>query len=630
MASATERTIKRSFGRCFDLFTPKQKVFACVGEISTVAAEVGVLGNTFGWEEESSLTNATGIFLSIPTDEADTIDEIAATAPNAAFVFLGGDRGTKKNTLLQGLERQGYRILFERGNVTYLMNRRTEIDVLKRGLSLGDKEVTDFLRQSRRQAPNLPKDTPVDLISVEASDLLTSRRFDIAIKALYGRLWKEKRAETFRNFAYYEQALRITGPGEQIDEYDGTGKSGLDQFRTAFHRLICPLDPGDVPAVPISESWTAFDGAHRIAAAIVMKRRAHAARFSASSRNLADAVFFKSSSHGHPQCPTEILDEAAIEYCRVKKGLALVLIFPAVASDKFAIETLSSAAQIVYQNSFALSPEAGGALLRQAYLGHAWLQEEGESSGFAFKLKGCFPFAGTVRAVLVDGCEPSELRTIKDKIRLHYGIGNHSIHFTDGDDEVLRVARVVFNQNSLDLLRMGIGGQSRFHQMLFAYRDWLEENSLDEEAFCIDGSAILALLGLRECRDLDFLYHGDADALPALPEKTDCHNDVAHYHSHAISDLVGDPRLHCWYMGVKFCTARVVAESKQRRGEPKDRIDVALLQSRLLTNSPRVLKKLLVHSARTKSYFRARVRGLIEKLKKSLRPFVHAVRRRWP
>lgn len=628
MAALTERTIERSFGRCFDLFTPERKIFSCVGEISHVATEIDVLRNAFGWKEGNSLTEATGIFFSIPNSDADTIDKIIATTPKAAFVFLAVEWRAKKNQLVERLERHGYRILFERGNVTYLTDRRTEPEVLKEGLSLGDEEVVDFLRQSWRRVSNLPKETPVDFISAVASDLLTPKRFDIAIKALYGRLWSEGRALNWRDFAYFEQGLRVTGPGDDISERDGTGKSGIGQFRTAFHSLLRELDPNDVPAVPVDGSWTAFDGAHRIAAAIVMNRRVHVARIESPSKCLASATFLAGTTHGHPPCPAEILDEAAIEYCRVKQGLALALIFPTAASEKFAINSLSRAGSIVYRKDIDLSPHGGGALLRQAYFGHAWLQDESKDSGFASKLKSCFPFRGTVRVVLIDECEPNTLRSVKERIRSHYGVGNHSIHITDGDEEVLRLARVLFNQNSIDLLLMGIGELPRFHKMIFAYRDWLEHSGLDEEAVCIDGSAILALLGLRECRDIDFLFHGEEKALPAPPSGIDCHNDFARYHHHAIPDLVGDPRLHCWYMGIKFCTPHLVSKMKERRNEAKDRADVILLRSKLLMERPHWINSLLVKRIRAEGYMRARASRLLQRIKGPLRPIVRAIRRR--
>ena len=529
------------------------------------------------------------------------------SAPHLNLVLLAVEPGGRKTPVIAKLEGHGFRILCERGQVTILSSIRDKVEVLAPRRRLGDPEIWDRLEPSWHRMMHWPSSTSADLVSVPAPVLLTPERFDIAIKCLYGRLWMQKRAPGWRDTAYLEQVLRITGAGETIQEYDGSGKWGFGQYMSAYHSLLQDLEPGGLPVVPADESWIAFDGAHRIAAAIVMDRRVHVARIDAPSPCVADAPFFAGASHGHPPCSEEILDEAAIEYCRVKKGLALALIFPVVPSETYAIDRLRGVGRIVYQKDVVLSPDAGRALLRQVYLGHPWLQGEGESAGFASKVEGCFPFRGVARAVLIDDCDMRALRSEKERIRSHYRLGNHSIHITDGDEEVLRVARVMFNGNSVALLRAGIGEYPGFHRRIFAYRGWLERRAVDEEAFCVDAGAVLALLGLRECRDIDFLYHGDTDSMPAPPDGIDCHNDLERYHRHTIANLVGDPRLHCWYMGIKFCAPHVVAEMKRCRGETKDLADIALLASRLprLQDRQRPLDQLIVKMTSLRNHARA-------------------------
>lgn len=604
-----------------------ENVFTCIGSDENFSSEIAAL-RELGWEEElltKGDKSARCLLLNATDCELGDLRGRLDGLPRIELILIHAESGTKKTSYLAMLEKLDFRIVMERGSITYLSNNRTEVKFLISGRQLDEPEVRSALERSWRRIRNLPGSTSVDLLSVDATLLLVPDRFDIAIKALYARLWLAGCAQRWRNYAYFEQALRITGPELEINEHDGSGKSGIDQFLTSFHRLLTDVDPSEIPMVPVDGNWCAFDGSHRVAAAIVMGRKVEVAQIDTASTSYPSAAYFLGRSHGHKPCPSEILDEAAIEYCRIKNGLVLALIFPSVASDKFAIDCLKEVGEIVYRKDVILSTLAGASLLKQAYLGHQWLEQEGEDSGFAHKVSSCFPFQGTVRAILLDKCNLTALREIKERIRSHYCIGNHSIHCTDGDDEVLRLARVLFNENSLDLLRMGVRASPDFHRQLFLYRDWLEENALDEEAFCIDGGSILALLGLRETRDIDFLYHGDPSRLPRLPVKIDCHNEMEAFHVESIADIVGDPRMHCWYMGVKFCSPALVLQMKGRRNESKDRADVALLRSILSSRSIGFPSGILKSYFLVKGYLFARSITLFRRTRAFLRPIVRIV-----
>ena len=66
-----------------------------------------------------------------------------------------------------------------------------------------------------------------------------------------------------------------------------------------------------------------------------------------------------------------------------------------------------------------------------------------------------------------------------------------------------------------------------FHKYLFELKSWITLNGIDPEKICIDGSGVMSAFGLRECRDLDFLFLGDESLLKSLPNKISCHNKIA-------------------------------------------------------------------------------------------------------
>ena len=616
----------------FDRHPPSIETFACAGDHLLLAKEITVLREHFGWKERRNVPPGTlplgGLLFAIGTKSSAMIDATLSEAGQPPLVVLHIEASKKKTTIFAQLEACGYRIYREWDEVAYLYRVTSSERVISGRHILGDAEIRAALEKSWRRIHKLPENTKVDRISLDARELLVPERFDIAIKSHYARLWLIHAAKSWREYAYSEQALRITGPGADLFEYDGTGKNGLEGFLSSFHSLLDDVDPAKIPSVPVDSTLAAYDGAHRISAAIARKRLVHCAKIDSTTNSKATAAFFQGDSHGHPPLPNDILDESAIEYCRVKDTTAIALIFPTVASEERAIRELSDVGDIVYRKDIMLSPKAGGALLRQVYQGQPWLGQDGPDHGFLNKQRSCFPFSGVLRVCLLDRINPKTLRPAKERIRLTYGVGNHSIHITDSREETLRVARALFNRNSVGLLNMGIGTLPGFHEKLFLFRDWLETNGIDEEMVCIDGSAILALLGLRECRDLDFLYNGDSMSLPPTPEKIGCHNSLEHHYSRCIGDIVGDPRLHCWYLGVKLCTPHLVCDMKRRRGEAKDHSDVIMLQSRLPKQRDAWFNTTLGEFVQISAYFRARSAVLSHRIKDRLRPLVNIIRSR--
>lgn len=616
---SSRRKIERLFEDIFKRYPPAHKSFACPGASGNFRVLAAILCDKFGWSENdiggAHQDQIALLLISIKDFISADIETLLSELGAPSLILLHCSIESKKQWLFKLMEDRGYRIYCEIDHYVYFYLFSSTARLVSDGLRLGGAEAKEILKTSWRRISKLSEDTELELISVAARELLVPRRFDIAIKAHYARLWLAGCAKSWREYAYYEHILRITGPAKTVQEYDGTGKEGLEHFLNTFHSLLGDLDPAEIPHVPVDAAHIAFDGAHRIAAAIAKGRNVNCARLHNPSSAVATADFFQGVSLGHSPCPIEILDEAAIEYCRIKDTAAVALVFPTVASEDAAIQQLSEIGEIVYRKDIVLSPEAGGGLLRQVYLGNSWLNDASLTSGFLHKQRSCFPFTGMLRVLLLDRFEPKDLRPVKETIRSAYGVGNHSIHITDSYEETLRTARTLFNQNSVKVLSLGIGNLPGFHEKLRALRDWVQINGIDENLLCVDGSAVLSVLGLRECRDVDFLYHGDPRGLPPLPKRVDCHNDQEKFHAHKIEDIVGDPRLHFWYMGIKFCTPELIRDMKRKRGESKDRVDVIMLQSILPS---RYLQKIYTYQLgliRISSYLLARLGGLERRIK---------------
>lgn len=551
----------------------------------------------------------------------DTMEQVLTLKPH--FLILHFSHDKLKRQTFPRLENKGYRMVSELGDIVLFSLLSKSPSIAGKQYRLDDPALKNYLGASFWSVRKLPPETKMQAVKIPAMDLLRARRFDIAMKLNYGRLWRSHAAPDWREYIYKEQALRITGAGNDIKEHDGSGKQGLSGFIDAFHDLLAEKDNAAFPPFVIDREGVAIDGAHRIATGILNGGDLSSIEADFKAQNDAGAEFFGGMSHGHAPCPEDILDEAAIEYCLHSDTTAIALIFPSVSNHTLAIHALESMAEIVYRKTIVLSPEAGGALLAQAYLGQPWLTLSGQDTGFQHKKKSCFPFTGPLTILLIDHFRAENIRPVKERIRNQYGIGNHSLHVTDSAEETLRVARALFNANSVQALNTQSAFKfPDFHAYLSTFRDWILFNDIDENKVCVDSSAVLSALGLRECKDLDFLYHGDEKTLPPMPEGIDCHNSIAGYCARPIADIVGDPRLHFWYMGVKFCAPFLICSMKKKRGEPKDKLDVALLESIMPAKHWKMFYGLKALFLKNVGVLRARLSLFIGKVKNRLRPYL--------
>ena len=127
----------------------------------------------------------------------------------------------------------------------------------------------------------------------------------------------------------------------------------------------------------------------------------------------------------------------------------------------------------------------------------------------------------------------------KKQIRQLFNVDNHSVHINDTQEETLRIGGLLFNENSLDFLQRAPFKLSSHNQKLF--REHLEAQKSNPQNYCITGSFVLALYGLRESRDLDYVYHG----IPL--SGGDTHNKYAHLFNTTIDDIIYNPNHHFYF-----------------------------------------------------------------------------------
>lgn len=106
-------------------------------------------------------------------------------------------------------------------------------------------------------------------------------------------------------------------------------------------------------------------------------------------------------------------------------------------------------------------------MLSQIYYGEEWLGNvENNFKGSQGKLVECFKNFEPVRVIAFQADNLEEVIEIKEKIRDIFKIGKHSVHITDTKEEAIRVARIVFNNNSIHFLNYDKDRHEEFNLVL--------------------------------------------------------------------------------------------------------------------------------------------------------------------
>ena len=342
-----------------------------------------------------------------------------------------------------------------------------------------------------------------------------------------------------------------------------------------------------------------MNGAHRIAAGIMFGAAIKTAGPTNEGQLDCGAEYFRNKTNFVKDgLATKYLDAIALEFAGYKTTARLVTLFPSADIPlDLARQTLSKYCDIIYEKSIKLSDLGAFNYTLNLYAGEPWIgNQKNGYPGIQEKKHHCFQSDRETVVFLVDPypapwSPEDNLRTAKEEIRELCGIGNHSIHINDTAQETWILSTSVFNENSLHFLNNSKLNTlespfNKFTDQFVKFMKWQQRNRkiatlrdrchhIGRADYCIDASSTLSAYGIREGRDLDFLSHGHY-VKTEIPD-VNCHNLDAHHYDQSISDIIYNPDNHFWHMGYKFATLEVIRKMKINRNEPKDQIDVSLI-----------------------------------------------------
>jgi hypothetical protein len=412
---------------------------------------------------------------------------------------------------------------------------------------------------------------------IEACQLLDSSRFDISAKTFYAR---NRIKETNVEFAtqMYLEHLKVWNNLKEISP----SKEGPQMFLDSFNALLEDIgkngfssSKSKVPTI----NGSAINGAHRIASGIVFGKEIETYEGTPlEGQGGCDYNYFKNKKNFVPEGLREIyLDEMALEFCRNKKNLFTITLFP---SHDYPTENLISMVEneygVIYKKEVELTMNGKFNYVHNLYHGESWIgSRDMNYPGVAVKTQLCFSKGSKIYTMLIEEDSRENLIKFKNHLRSFCGVQNHSVHINDTQEETWRIASSIFNANSIRFLNhRKVNFLPNFESFFGRYQQLLRERE-DREDFCVDSSAVLSAYGLRDCRDLDFLH---LNSIPDLDQMIECHNAESHHYRVAKNEIIYNPQNHFYLHGMKFASVDTVRNMKKFRDEEKDRRDVDLMQ----------------------------------------------------
>jgi len=437
--------------------------------------------------------------------------------------------------------------------------------------------------------PNFKKDLVQDsyeVKTIKANKLLRHIRFDLAFKLFFlemidkdAKLAKEVYKEHIRAFSLG----KYTEPGNE-------NKNSIDLFLKEFHKIFEDIRINGFDStktlIPLSKNSFIANGSHRVASAIFLSKKVKYVEIDTID-HIYDYKFFTSRN-----IASDILDAVATKFIEYAENIYIAFLWPIATGHDEKIESVIP--NIVYRKEITLTPNGAHNLISQLYYGAEWLGSvEDNFMGSQGKLEQCFKGSGPLRIVAFQAGSLDEVLKIKECVRDIFKAGKHSIHITDTKQEAIKIARVVFNENSIHFLNYAKPNTYiSTHEKMNKFKDFIRVNDLNVDELLIDSGMILSIYGLRQANDIDYFLDNN-NKLKRSIEGIENNDETLKFHDKSKLELIYNPNNYFYFNDLKFTSFNQLYKMKKNRYEVRDRNDFKLMEALIENNS---FKKLIIQT----------------------------------
>ena len=450
------------------------------------------------------------------------------------------------------------------------------------------------------------KDENYQILDIKSKNLLTPNRFDLAFKLLYLEML-DKDVKFAKEI--YKEHIKAFSLGKFI-EPGNEEKNSIEKFENEFINVFYDIKSNGFDNsktfIPLSKNSTILNGAHRVASCIYLDKNVSCVKLDIEDAIYDYEFFYKRGMD------RKYLDIGAIKFVEYLQNPYIAFIWPSAKGKDEEIEKIIP--NIIYKKSFKLNQNGAHNLMTEIYNNEAWLGNfENHFRGADNKVVECFKdFDSDVRVYIFTANNLDEVLKIKEDIRKVFGIGKHSIHITDTKEEAMRVANIVFNDNSIHFLNYAkptkfISNKNRLNQI----KQFIEKNNLNSKDIVFDSSIVLSMYGLREAKDIDFLSNAKIDY---NIKNINNHDEELKFYQNSKDEIIYNPKHYFYFNGIKFISFDNLYKMKQNRSEIKDKNDCKMMEAMIENNLfKEIISKIKQKVFYTKAKFR---QNLIEFLKK--------------
>lgn len=419
--------------------------------------------------------------------------------------------------------------------------------------------------------------TTVEYIDAKKLFLLNNR-FDLIFKYIFIKYFEIKNTNFFKDL-YFNSIEAFN----DFYEYDGS-KISKEDFYESFINLIDSIKNNgfneNLGVIPVDENYQILDGAHRLAICAFYDVKVPIVKAKNKSRNFNYDFFNKRNLHFKDQ------DFGALEYVKLNKNAYIVNLHSITNTghDDEVENILNKYGFVFYKKNVYLNPNGYLHLKLISYGFRNWNRMESwigdyNNNFFGARKHVNLTYGNNPLRVFVFVCDDIEkVKLAKSEIRDIYKIDNYSVHINDYHEEAIELAQLYFNDNSIHFVNnMNFIKNDKFNNLFDHFKNYILTNNLNADYFCIDGSSVMSLYGIRELGDLDFLAYNN-NSIKINHKNISLDNEKLIYYSHTLEDIIFNNNYHLYYNGIKFISLEVLKKMKENRKEnPKDLTDIELI-----------------------------------------------------
>ena len=409
-------------------------------------------------------------------------------------------------------------------------------------------------------------------IRLDPIECFTSNRIDLVFKLIYGESINRNSQAKFPSEIYKKHLFSITGGSSKFIEHgNNPPKVGFGEFDNTFKSLIRGKVE-EFPPVQVDIDLRLNNGAHRVVAGFLQKKKISAVVEEKPRGTKADYNFFKKANRWRYRLNQENLDYALLRLANINPRIQILIVFPSMR-NKIVIDELRKQKDFFLERSFRLNPIAKSKLLHFLYpQPENFVNLNPQNILNAFRDR--FNAPGKLRVFFFENQDLAFLPSLKLDMRKRYNLPIGSLHTPDSFTEAIHLLEILLIKNSRKSLHS--------FDLKYAHelrQSWEQYQNFVTEAEIV-GSSPLALLGIRHARDLDMIFHSEFEI--DLTSKFDVHNSYWRNKGFNVDELIVNPRNFMCIYGIKLVSLQNLFRFKILRHEPKDLRDLLLIISHFL------------------------------------------------